>query len=70
MTDHVIVDSSTCEIICEHCGERVPMPVGALRWFLTVSKAFLAEHADCPRYPMDRKRDRPLCGFSEVKEAT
>lgn len=56
----VIIDTSEHTIRCTRCGERIPMPVGPVRFVIAVGRAFAKEHGYCGYKASGRQ---PGCAF-------
>jgi hypothetical protein len=61
---HVIGDPHLEIIGCEHCGEQIPLPLGAPQWVSAVATAFVEQHQTCR--PGDGNRGR--CRFAVPPE--
>jgi len=63
-SDHCVMDATTQTLRCERCGEEVPIPVGVIDWFVGVTRAFSAAHADCEPRLVGGPDERKRTGFS------
>ena len=44
-TDNSVIDTKTQTMRCKKCGDEVSIPLGVLKWAVTVMKAFADVHA-------------------------
>ena len=47
MTDRTVADAKLQQLVCERCGEAVPIPLGTVQWVTDVMQAFIKAHRTC-----------------------
>lgn len=54
--DNTVIDAHTQTMRCEKCGEELPIPLGTMKWAVTVMKAFAEAHAGDEPHARGRTR--------------